>query len=545
MADNNREDVTHVKLENISFNDDLLIYTKGLVTLHGCTIHYFTWFFMYKSQHETDFIYKTAEMIPFVISNKTINIINTNFHDYLHLYLLSGITTVNIIRSDFVPNWLACLRIVAANKTMEIVNSHHLTVLNISIIDTTFTNYLTQYTAYGRDSIISIKTTHSTFNNSDINQFKGAGYFGAVTEDTKFYRSTVVFHQVISISMRNCEYEVSDDMFFDNVKISGNDHFLNDPEGIKQTIKLLICLSSHCEDYYPTISIENTVFTGSLNKQTNSVAKIEQVSFIIRNVTFDIYRKGINRKRWYISYTTDWEGMLVKLINVTINVTSLPSASSVTMVSSTEFYLENFEIFCPQGLAVANVSTESEEQFSCEKQCATDAYTFQVGSAVINGNKLYKNSSYNIKNNRSEVHCKICPLGANCKGPIKALPNYWGYKDSKDDSVTMIRCPDGYCCTGNDQCYGINSCNINRTGNMCGKCQTGLSGALFSTECLSTDSCVGAIALLYYTICVIIYVAFLASYKDLQKYAATKIKDLYKRIKDQLCLYWKKNDNKL
>ena len=142
VADNNREDVTHVKLENISFNDDLLIYTKGLVTLHGCTIHYFTWFFMYKSQHETDFTYKTAEMIPFVISNKTINIINTNFHDYLHLYLLSGITTVNIIRSDFVPNWLACLRIVAGNKTMEIVNSHHLTVLNISIINTTFTTVI-------------------------------------------------------------------------------------------------------------------------------------------------------------------------------------------------------------------------------------------------------------------------------------------------------------------------------------------------------------------------------------------------------------------
>ena len=70
-----------------------------------------------------------------------------------------------------------------------------------------------------------------------------------------------------------------------------------------------------------------------------------------------------------------------------------------------------------------------------------------------------------------------------------------------------------------------------------------MSEALFSTECLSADSCVGAIALLYYTICVIIYVAFLASYKDLQKYAGTKIKDLYKRIKDQVCLYWKKNDN--
>ena len=36
---------------------------------------------------------------------------------------------------------------------------------------------------------------------------------------------------------------------------------------------------------------------------------------------------------------------------------------------------------------------------------------------------------------------------------------------------------------------------------------------------------------------------FLPHTKNLQKYAATKIKDLYKRIKDQVCLYWKKNDN--
>ena len=115
--------------------------------------------------------------------------------------------------------------------------------------------------------------------------------------------------------------------------------------------------------------------------------------------------------------------------------------------------------------------------------------------------------------------------------------------NTKDDSVTMIRCPDGYCCTGNDTCDGLNTCNINRTGNICGKCPNGLSEALFSTEYLSANSCVGTVALLYYTLCVIIYIPFLASYKDLQKYAATKIKDLYKRIKDQVCLYWKNNDN--
>ena len=537
MADNNREDVTHVKIENISFNDFVIIYTEGLVTLYGCTIHWWIRFFMHKSQHEPDVTYKTAEMIPSVINNKTINIINTSVHGDLEMYLLSGIRTINIIRSDFI---LSFLEVVAGNKSVDTVNSRHLVVLNISIINTTFTEGRTDYWAYGRDSIISMQTTHSTFTKSRIYQYKGAGYFGAVIEDTKFHRSQVLFKQVISVSMRNCEYEVSDIIYFDIIKISGIEHLYGEPEGIRKTIKQLIGHSSH---FTILLSIEDTVFTGTLHKQTDSVIKTEGVTPFMSNVNFDIDQKGVNRKRWYISYTVHWGLMPVKLINVTINATSLPSASPIAVISSDKVDMENFEIFCPQGLAVAHVSSKSEEQISCEKQCPTDAYTFQAGSAVINGNKDSFYSQYNIKYNRSEVHCKVCPLGANCTGPINALPNYWGYKDSKDDSVTMIRCPDGYCCKGNDTCDGINSCNINRTGNICGKCQKGLSEVLFSTECLSADSCVGAIALLYYTICVIIYVAFLASYKDLQKYAATKIKDLYKRIKDQVCLYWKKNDS--
>ena len=536
--------MTHVHIENISFNknNDVIIYTEGLVTLQGCTLYGWIDIFMYKSQYEADFTYKTAEMIPSFINNKTINIINTSVHYDLYMYLLSGIRTVNIIRSNFSSDLL----FVAGNKSLDTVNSRNLTVLNISIINTTFTNSDTYYIPYGRDSIISMKTTHSKFNNSFIGQHKGAGYFGAVIEDTNFHKSFILLTQVILVNMRDCQHRVSDpidNMTFDNVKISGNDHLILNPEGIKKTIKLMICLPFHCEDYWSIVSVENTVFTGTLNKQTKSVTKVEHVRFIMRNVTFNIEQKGINRKRWYISYTSYWRETPVKLMNLTINATSLPSTSPITMISSHQVYLENFKIFCPRGLAVANVSSLREEQLSCEKQCPTDAYTVEAGSAVINGNKLHWESSYDITYNRSEIQCKVCPLGANCTGPIKALQNYWGYKNFKDDSVIMIRCLDGYCCTGNDTCDGTNSCNTNRTGNICGKCQKGLSEALFSTECLSTDSCVGAIALLYYTLCVFIYIAFLASYKDLQKYAATKIKELYKKIKDQQCLYWKKNDN--
>ena len=227
VADNNREDVTHVQIENISLNNEVIFHTEGLVTLYGCSIHEMTRFFMYKSQHEPDFTYKTAEMIPSVINNKTINIINTSVHRSLMMHLLSGIRTVNILSSGIGSADLRYkyVSFVAGNKSVETVNSHHLTVLNISIINTSFTDYDTGYLAYGRDSIISMKTTHSTFHNSDIDLYKRAGYFGAFIEHTKFHRSKITVRQVISVSMRNCEYKVGDNMFYDNVKISGNEHF--------------------------------------------------------------------------------------------------------------------------------------------------------------------------------------------------------------------------------------------------------------------------------------------------------------------------------
>ena len=155
MADNNREDVTYVQIENIAFSSGVIIYTEGLVTLYRCTIHYGIQFFIYKSQNEPDFTYKMAEMIPSAISNKMIKIISTSVNYHLMFYLLSGIRTVNIISSDFFENW-GMLWFIAGNKYVETACSHHLIVFNISIINTTLTNCHTDYLAYGRDSIISM-----------------------------------------------------------------------------------------------------------------------------------------------------------------------------------------------------------------------------------------------------------------------------------------------------------------------------------------------------------------------------------------------------
>ena len=522
--------MTHVTFENISFNNSVIINTKGLITIQGCTVHAWIDFYIHKSQHEADFTYKTAEKIPSVINNRTIYFINTSFHEWLEMYLLSGIRTINIVNCEFV-NYLI---FVTGNKSTK-TETRHLRVLNINIINTRFTNYYTYYWPDGRDSIISLKVMNSVFNSSYMVQFKGAGYFSAVLEDSKFHKSEIRFEQEMSVIMQNCKYDVGDNRYSDNLNMIGNDHLTYEPVGIQKAIKLLICHELQCENYLSTVSIENTVFTGILNKQTDSVTKINDANLIMRNVTFNIYLEDVNIRRWYISYKSLWPDTIVELTNVAINATSMPSSAPISMVSSTKLDVKNFQIFCPQSLTVVNITTTIEEQFYCEKQCPTDTYTFQAGTAVINGNKHYINSPYNITYNKSNVYCKVCPLGANCTGSIKALPMYWGYKNSLEDSVTMIRCPNGYCCNGTDMCNGMHSCNKNRTGSICGECQNGFSEALFSTECLLGDTCMGNIVLLYYTVCVTIYILFLATYKDLQKCLTAKITELYKRIKNHLC----------
>ena len=56
---------------------------------------------------------------------------------------------------------------------------------------------------------------------------------------------------------------------------------------------------------------------------------------------------------------------------------------------------------------------------------------------------------YNIFSS-SDVQCQECPYGASCSlGHVSAIYTYWGYVTKSENGtpdVTMIECPDGYCC---------------------------------------------------------------------------------------------------
>ena len=96
-----------------------------------------------------------------------------------------------------------------------------------------------------------------------------------------------------------------------------------------------------------------------------------------------------------------------------------------------------------------------------------------------------------------EPNYSLCPVGANCTKTITVLPNCWGYNDHSN-MVTMIRCPNGYCCQVDKTCKEIDSCNTSRTGPLCGKCRANWTESLFSPECLLIEICPAAEILVLY-----------------------------------------------
>ena len=88
----------------------------------------------------------------------------------------------------------------------------------------------------------------------------------------------------------------------------------------------------------------------------------------------------------------------------------------------------------------------------------------------------------------------------------------------------MTRCPDGYCCQGNDTCQGIDSCNTGRTGTLCGTCEQNLTEALFTPKCVPTENCKSGLLIILFISAALIYAVILLSLST---------------IKDQLKVQWK------
>ncbi len=287
-----------------------------------------------------------------------------------------------------------------------------------------------------------------------------------------------------------------------------------------------------------SVNIEGSVFVGSAG-DTGGAINCEWMNLTLTNCDFSLSEKSKPAPNAAFVFHQGLTRHSFISSNVTFRAAEFDTSTSsitISFIVITADYLktENLHISCPKAShAVEMVKVIGiyyvQHSYLCVQKCRHDEYTFQYGSMVIGGNSSQENPN-NMSIQTVEPQCFPCPIGANCDGYIKALPNYWGYTHK---IVHMIRCPNGYCCQEGESCKTIDSCNEKRTGLLCGECETNWTESLFTPDCIPSKNCSVGLVVFMYTLCAVAYTLFLLVFNWVKEEGPLIIKKLYSPIKKQ------------
>ena len=202
------------------------------------------------------------------------------------------------------------------------------------------------------------------------------------------------------------------------------------------------------------------------------------------------------------------------------------------------FETTNSLIQCPTGEMPQRALILCYIIYTCKITCVgSNKYSLQAGILVVNeGTYLHEYSPFRTDYLSLAPHpptCFPCPLGAKCEDPIQALPDYWGYVTQKNKSVSMIRCPDNYCCQGNETCKAMDSCNTGRTGTLCARCERNLTEAVFTTKCLPNEGCRSDLVIVILISAVLVYGIVLLSFSTIKDMVMKLFKKGYTMCKER------------
>ncbi len=236
------------------------------------------------------------------------------------------------------------------------------------------------------------------------------------------------------------------------------------------------------------IDIENMTFKGLANLISGEFISLKNLDLRLENSAFEISAKNTGQSTGGILH---YDGSRFYGRNIVLDATKLNAqeVSALSIYDSSTIEVHDVHIYCSQESLVTEITKLSSHVVSCVHICEPNQYLLQRGHVTLNGTKV-KGEYQTLSRHKKDPQCLNCPTGANCGQVIKAMPNYWGYQSQSDNitRITMIRCPVGYCCTGNKSCNGINSCNVGRKGILCASCNENLTESLFTAECVSVKS---------------------------------------------------------
>ena len=202
------------------------------------------------------------------------------------------------------------------------------------------------------------------------------------------------------------------------------------------------------------------------------------------------------------------------------------------------FKVANSLIQCPTGETAQRALSLSHVIYTCKPtREGNNKYSMQADILGVN-EQTFLHVYYGLKTDYLSLipyppPCFPCPLGAKCEGPIQALPDYWGYVIQKNKSVSMTRCPDRYCCQGNETCKAIDSCNTGRTGTLCATCERNLTEALFTTKCLPNEHCRSDLVIVILISAVLVYGIVLLSFSTIKDMVMKLFKKGYTVCKER------------
>ena len=119
------------------------------------------------------------------------------------------------------------------------------------------------------------------------------------------------------------------------------------------------------------------------------------------------------------------------------------------------------------------------------------------------------------------------PMGVECNYPsVVALPGYWG-NTPDDGTIMMLK----YCCTGSEDCMTVDSCNLGRTGPLCGRCVTSKTESLFLPKCVSKEHCKTSLAMFFSIMAALGHMLFLLTFSSVKGIAMKKVKEVLNALK--------------
>ncbi len=193
---------------------------------------------------------------------------------------------------------------------------------------------------------------------------------------------------------------------------------------------------------------------------------------------------------------------------------------SVQCPVNTRLIAENIsqEIFHHIRLTVTNLSYV-ELVYICD-MCKSNTYSMEAGYFEYAAVDFVRNGSREVFLPEDEPHlllnevtCHECPYGGNCAKGVHATRNMWGVL--ADSRVAFYNCPPKYCCT-KATCPSFNHCQKHRTGTLCGRCRSGYSEQLFSTNCVPNGKCRDYWFLVICVVFALLYALFLLFQNDIK-----------------------------